>query len=825
MSFTHQIQHLYDTLGAGIPAYAFADALIPESIGLTDKKQFYAPIAFTVQISSGAIRINVPVHANDNWLDDMKRRFAGMTGAKNGRGEFRTISNRLIESFSTEELPYIGKLNYVVNGKKVRMPTMPIIPIEYSINKMVAINVWLKSKLEDLPERIATILNKQTTITGIDTAIRGDGPIVTMVKDHIRGGATGWSEFVRSHNMNSPDTLDPQDADITLNLIGKAVLSHVRRFIEAAATPIGTHMANMEYKRQPSGTDEHYAPVLGKVNAFGNKSTTKVTDGHDLYQKLMEDALLANPIIANSIVNTIYARPLLLGKGCRGTEVWDRENRVIEPGHGKRSTKTNVIVQEAREARVRVEEAKEAVDESRSKVDNAQTEAERRRASEELAKKELFLRQEKRAAEAKALEAQRAAKDSLEIERARLQSLEEEAQRAEREEQRKREDLARANQLLKQAEDAAGNVTSQKDQQIVDDIISRAQEAKQNAVENLRIAQEEKERAERAKADEEYRVRLAEELAKKSGPKAKSGQLEEETYTLNLSPGRAVTKINKDVNKNASKLTKEQWIAYANRVAGPFSNLTIATLNVVAEKFGLEKIVSGDDRSVLAAELVDLMKQDYGLIKSEISIPIGRHHPWYAQIPHTLAPLANGAYPAYYNMLHTREDMTKDAPYAGDVRETYKMYHLFSGTVMSPPGLVIECDGGKKKSKSRHGRRRSPKGSSGYEEEMNASIGARPPLIPINASIGSRPPLVPINCGMDDEEEDSDERIYNNSSIGGRAPPVIPIRPPLVQLTPAQMAIRASLVPISSSDQYVHVEEEEHNNNFNLPLCSDVFDD
>jgi hypothetical protein len=67
----------------------------------------------------------------------------------------------------------------------------------------------------------------------------------------------------------------------------------------------------------------------------------------------------------------------------------------------------------------------------------------------------------------------------------------------------------------------------------------------------------------------------------------------------------------------------------------------------------------------------------------ERQIGLEAHHPWNAQIHHTLQPVA-GVFPTYYNVLHTKQDMTMAAPYVGDTEATYRAYHLYAGVGTCP---------------------------------------------------------------------------------------------------------------------------------------------
>jgi hypothetical protein len=146
MSYTSQVRHLHKTLAPQVPIGVFVDALRPEAIGAADKTQFYAPERFSIQIAGsigsagGAIRLDVPVRANAQWLDTMKQRFASMIGLPVDvpleSMDFCTVTGRSISAVPVDQLRTLGKLNFFVKGKMIRLPAVPEIPIEYSLTKV-----------------------------------------------------------------------------------------------------------------------------------------------------------------------------------------------------------------------------------------------------------------------------------------------------------------------------------------------------------------------------------------------------------------------------------------------------------------------------------------------------------------------------------------------------------------------------------------------------------------------------------------------------------------------------------------------------------------
>jgi hypothetical protein len=84
-------------------------------------------------------------------------------------------------------------------------------------------------------------------------------------------------------------------------------------------------------------------------------------------------------------------------------------------------------------------------------------------------------------------------------------------------------------------------------------------------------------------------------------------------------------------------------------------------------------------------------------------VAINNHHPWNAQLQTMIA--SGNVYPSYCNALLARQQLSEDAPYNGDLRETYQMFHLLSGAHISPPGRIMN----RKDSPSSSPRRRSRK--------------------------------------------------------------------------------------------------------------------
>jgi hypothetical protein len=832
MQYTRQVQYLHSQLAPAVPIDSFINAIKPAALGLTDKSQFYAPVRFSVQICgginapAGAIRVDVPIHANERWLDDMKKRFAGMIGLKNSlQGSdisFRTVAGQDIATMDQQHLPRVGKLNVYVGEKKIRLPAMPAIPVEYSVCKEANIQAWLQQVSAELPELIAHELVAQKNLTQLDAAVRGDGPVLKLIQRHLvesspaasGGGGGGWSEFLRTHHMNSPDRIGSSEAQATLVSVSKDMLSNLRRFIEAAAEPIGSYISHLDAKRIASDLSkrseqdvDHYKPLLASAapGSAGNGSI----DGHELYRKIAEDAL-ASPFVQQAIIATVYTRPI--ESGCR----WLPGK---EPGKdGKENPKSVQVVDE---------------DEQDKQANSAQKKA----------------TQAKEAAEKAAAEETDARKKA---------ALQEEADR-----------LAAEERKTKQAAADAAEALEKKQQE----------EALRKEKEDQAAAQKQQKQVEQEKEEEE-----------------------EEEETGNVNPqappdsrfNAAVSAFVKDI-KGADDAKVNTLIATYIRKNFAAGAEGVVNLNNLRDVYEPTRVVfttgvPSDTRKGFLRSIAPLIKAD-PLVQIEASI--GAHHPWNAQIHHTLQPLADGAYPTYYNLLHTKQDMSKDAAFAGDVVETYKAYHMFSGLPISPPGFVVEPIAKRAAAASGGGRRTNKKksgkwsdSSSDDDSKFHRMKSEMPPLIPLgdyaagglepiecgscggNSSSddesqdekkmsmirGNLPPLERIDCGMSssDEDDETDKKKNVKSRIGSSiAPPLVPLngmpklvplsapaasavagippRPPLVRLSDVQAKIRSRLVPISDDMQDIESSDSMANEDigdaYGLPSCSDVFGD
>lgn len=921
MQYTRQVQYLHSQLAPTVPIDSFIDAIKPAALGLTDKSQFYAPVRFAVQIcgginaAAGAIRVDVPIHANERWLDDMKKRFAGMIGLKNSlQGSdisFRTVAGQDISTIDQQHLPRVGKLNVYVGDKKIRLPAMPAIPVEYSVCKEANIQAWLQQVSAELPDLIAHELVAQKNLTQLDAAVRGDGPVLKLIQKHLLSSAApgggGWNEFLRTHHMNSPDRISSSEAQSTLVSVSKDMLSNLRRFIEASAEPIGSYISHLDAKRIASDLSkrseqdvDHYKPLLAAVpGGAGNGNI----DGHELYRKIAEDAL-ASPFVQQAIIATVYTRPIESG-GCRWS--FEDEKKLRRADDKKKANATVEIAQE------KVAKATKAAD-AAAKAAASETNPRKKAA---LQAETNRLAAEKRAAEQAAAEAA-----------ASMQRQQAEAMR------KAQEEAAEAKKQVSKKSDAVpaqvdNNYDDTRDR--VDKRLRSALDDEKDTVDILdKFIEEQLEPLDGNDADNLFRditisfalnpdeYELADEVGEDEDETLEKFKLLvddivafRETQIADKADTGVRTVGDVSMIKKLPVAEKKRIVGFINQLIDSKDQITflkqgfkepniftkeksVARYNAFEKYFGIKKFASTaaavrpEKRLAHVLEVVKDTKLDFTTFEkikdADINAQIGAHHPWNAQIHHTLQPLADGAYPTYYNLLHTQQNMSKNAAFAGDVVETYKAYHMFSGLPISPPGLLVEPiakraasgGGGGRRSKKKSGKWND---SSDDENKFHRMKSEMPPLIPLGDHVGlepiqcgscgghssdedepqnekmmsmirgNLPPLERIDCGMSSDEDDEVEKKKRiGSSI---APPVVPLngmpklvplsapatasavaggippRPPLIRLSDVQAKIRSRLVPISDDMQDIESSDSMANEDigdaYNLPGCNDVF--
>jgi len=324
--YTTQVQLWHQQLAPTIPIESFVEYLDADMLGLENRAQFYAPVEFAVHVRgpisgpAGAVRLHVPVHANEDWLPILEHRIGAMFGVEEDADvELKTLSGRSLDTFSPDELASVGKLNVFIDGQRARMHELPQVPMEYSINKMDSIHAWFHAVKEDLPEMLAQGMIHKSAAE-MNAAIAPGGSVEHLIKTHLRESTTDWNEFVRVNHMNSPAYLEEEGSDALLDHIAGSIRSTLRSFVESSADDISTYLQSVEAERvaqqlRADGKDtDEYKPIFGNTNL---QVKVSADDGFDMYHGIME-SLFDLPTVETEVVNAIYTKPIA---GCR----WEKE--------------------------------------------------------------------------------------------------------------------------------------------------------------------------------------------------------------------------------------------------------------------------------------------------------------------------------------------------------------------------------------------------------------------------------------------------------------------------------------------------------------------
>lgn len=319
-SYNPIVQEWHRQLAPNVPIGQLVEYLNPTLLGLENKAQFYAPIQFAIHVAgpisgpAGALRLAVPVYKNPEWLPVLKARIGKLVGAPLGATiDLVTLGNKSIASFPEDQLHRIGKLNVMVDGKRVRLATLPSVPVEYATNKVASISSWYSDVKHGLPELLANEFMHKSAAQ-LDKALSPNGTVKALIAKHIADTTTDWTEFVRVHHMNSPYEIHPAGAQKVLDTVASGILTTVRDFVKAAAPSISSYLASIESERMArelAATGADYQPIFGNTNVEASAE-----DGYELYFGLAS-SVFALPSVERTVSNTIYIKPI---ERCRWTD-------------------------------------------------------------------------------------------------------------------------------------------------------------------------------------------------------------------------------------------------------------------------------------------------------------------------------------------------------------------------------------------------------------------------------------------------------------------------------------------------------------------------
>lgn len=320
MEYSDHFRRAHARIASGLPIHRFARLANPQALGVSSRKDFFAPVRFSVHAQTeghGIIRMDIPVHSNPNWMTELKTRLAGTLSIPSSKTiDLRTVTGKPLEKVEVHNLRKVGKLNIYVDGKLKRFDKMPEVPIEYSVTKRQELRKWHTNVVvRDLPLKIADELHQKTAVQ-VNAAIRPDGSVMKIISTHLKSNLPpsipegGWAEFVRVHHVNSPIKKNEEDADVALHTISLAILSHIRNFVGASRETIGEYVSSLENKDLnlllgpvEGKLAKQYAPVLGHF-----KSGSAVVNGLELYSRLADEAL-KTPALERSIIHILYQAP------------------------------------------------------------------------------------------------------------------------------------------------------------------------------------------------------------------------------------------------------------------------------------------------------------------------------------------------------------------------------------------------------------------------------------------------------------------------------------------------------------------------------------
>ena len=227
MKFNRVFQQAYDRVGTSVPIERFAKIINPEALGMQSQEEFYAPIRFNIQVtrnrSRGVVALDVPVHGNSEWYQDMQQSVAGMLGGKTEYADtirFKTVTGKDLVDIPVEHMQRVGTLNMFVNGKMKHLKQVDHhnVPIEFSVTKGSDLKKWYKEISQTLPDAIACEMNKCCRPHELEDMTMEGGAVQTLVENHLIKAAfpQEWTEFVRSHHARSPKHLPDDVAEAVL---------------------------------------------------------------------------------------------------------------------------------------------------------------------------------------------------------------------------------------------------------------------------------------------------------------------------------------------------------------------------------------------------------------------------------------------------------------------------------------------------------------------------------------------------------------------------------------------------------------------------------
>jgi len=315
MAFSERFLIAHSALAPTVAPEVFAEVAQPAALGFASRADYYAPVTFCVQISrpvsggvSGALQLELPVHSNPRWLDDLKGRVARITGRE--CEALCTVNGTPLEALAPHQLANAGKLFVHISadggGRAALLAAPPArIPPEYSVHKVRDLRAWVAQFVRGnaAPAVAAALAGKAQAVHELEAAIRPGGVVQQQLERHLRetvGNADGvshssWADFVGAHCLDPTAKRDPE---VVLRRASETLLSYVRAHVRASARAIQEHVAQVA--AQLAGADS--VLVAQQQQSHGGANTKA---GTQLFQRVMDDAL-ASPALEHELVSILY---------------------------------------------------------------------------------------------------------------------------------------------------------------------------------------------------------------------------------------------------------------------------------------------------------------------------------------------------------------------------------------------------------------------------------------------------------------------------------------------------------------------------------------
>lgn len=306
--YTDVFQNYYNRIGSNVPIELFAKIAEPSAFGLQSRKEFYAPVRFHVKVTRDgrSVKVDVPVHANENWLEEFTERVAGMISQPKNI-ILKTVTGMPLTEVPLNRLGNVGHLNiHLANQERpLRLATLPSVPLEYSVNKRQDIRTWYGESLaRRLPDIVATALASPATcetLESIDVALMPGGAVEQAIKDHVVASVADWPEFVRVHHMNSPAQSNPELANAVAQSLADKTMNYVRSFAVAYKPQIQSMVRGKMAEKLKGKTFTSLVSTPLSAVAGGEE-----VDAFKLFRRIVDDAV-SSPSLVGSVVNKLFS--------------------------------------------------------------------------------------------------------------------------------------------------------------------------------------------------------------------------------------------------------------------------------------------------------------------------------------------------------------------------------------------------------------------------------------------------------------------------------------------------------------------------------------